>query len=151
MPSHMINSSTHNTLVMLLYGMQLTKLLTYFGVDLTGNKSYSIHHAHKYDRESSSYIGYTYDKACRTYYKVISSQHIYIYFRKTSSNFLPTGYSNPFGISLSMEEAVNPNSDEDIISPSDDPMDVDLGASNLRPVYHCAPATSAFAAIETHL
>lgn len=70
-------------------------------------------------------MGYTYDYALETFYKMVMSQHIYIYSKKTSANRISKGYSGLTGMLYN---------DKDVFPPSDNLLLADLGASSSQPV-----------------
>lgn len=54
--NHMVSSFTYDTKVILPYEMYLIKVFHYFGIDLSGKESCSIHHTHQYDHFSYFYM-----------------------------------------------------------------------------------------------
>ena len=61
MVTHMISSTTYARRVVLPYGMYLTRVFEYFGVDLSSKHFHKIHESHTYSESSVSRMGYEYD------------------------------------------------------------------------------------------
>lgn len=119
---HMSTSSTYDIMVVIPYGMYLTKIFCYYrSIYLMRTPPSFTQHIYK-----STILASVCHIPLMTHQKHPTSQDIYVYGRDTLALYLSQGYSRLSGIPHHDKEVGDiPKGDEDIPSPSDNPIHTD--------------------------
>lgn len=96
--THLCTSSSHPNFVTLLYGLYLTKVFPYIGVNFLREETVELHHTHTYTHESYSRMSYTLYDTRKAWNYRISYSDIWIYSRKSLIVYLPKVCWDPTGI-----------------------------------------------------